>query len=194
VNHFGCVAGQPTDQVQQGRAFCQIERCAEADIVAADVQAQRNLFRRLVRQELVQQMAGGQGDGVEVGAVPAVEQDAAAAGILDDGVQTIAQLVDRLVQQHLVRALILDDADSRESRAPAHAESVQLVVCLDQFVGRPRAPLHAIHRAQIVFFQAIRIGQPFDVFIGVLIPHLAAECAEVRCTAGCAQEADQFAD
>ena len=49
---------------------------------------------------------GGQGDGVELGRVPAMEKDAAAAGILDDGVEAVADLVDRLVQQHFFAAFL----------------------------------------------------------------------------------------
>ena len=37
------VAGQPADQMQQRRAFGQVERRAQPDVIAADIEAQRNL-------------------------------------------------------------------------------------------------------------------------------------------------------
>ena len=42
-------------------------------------------------------MTGGQGDGVQHGRVPAVEQDAPAARVRHDGIEALAQLVDGLV-------------------------------------------------------------------------------------------------
>jgi hypothetical protein len=42
--------------MQQRRALGQIERRAESDIVAADVEAQRDFAARDVRQELIKQV------------------------------------------------------------------------------------------------------------------------------------------
>ena len=61
--------------------------------------------RGRVRNQLVQQMAGGQGNFTEHCRVPGVEHDSPAAGIVHDRVHALAQLVDRLVQQDLVSAL-----------------------------------------------------------------------------------------
>ena len=95
------VTGQATDQAQQRGAFGEVERRAQTQIIGADVQSQRDLFGRHIRVELVQQVARRQGHFVELGHVPAVEQDAAAARVLDDGVDALADLVDRLVQHHV---------------------------------------------------------------------------------------------
>ena len=60
-------------------------------------------------------------------------------------------------------------------------------------VGWPLAPLDAVHRAQVVQAFAIGIGQPLGIFIGILVPDLAAQLAELGRARG-AQEAHQLAD
>ncbi|MNN45150.1 hypothetical protein D3C81_1594700 [compost metagenome] len=166
------VTGQAADYMQQRGGFGQVERRAEADIVAADVEAERNLFGRGIRDELVQQMAGRQCNRIEVGTVPAVEQDAAAARVLDDGIQAITQLVDGLVQQDFVLAFVVDSRHHAET-ALLRIVDLRLLTCVQQLVGRPLAPLHAIYRAEVVGAGTVGIIQPFGVFIGVLVPHLA---------------------
>src|SRR5690606_15320131 len=61
-------------------------------------------------------------------------------------------------------------------------------------VGGPAAPLHAVHRAEVVRPFAVRVGQPGGVLVGVLIPYLAAQRAEIGRAARAAQEAHQLAD
>lgn len=137
-------------------------------------------------------MPGGQGDFVQHRAVPAMEEDAAAAGILDDGVQALAQLVYRLVEQDFFHALVLQRGDDGKTLGPGRVD-LRGVGGIDQLVGRPFSPLHAIHRAQVIGAGAERIGQPVSVFVGILVPDLAAQRAEIGRAAGSAQEAAQFA-
>lgn len=110
-----------------------------------------------------------------------------------DGVQALAQLVHGLVEQHMGRAVVLDGGHARI--APA-----QRVVDLrqargrQQLVGRPVAPLHAVDRAQVIGAFAVGVGQPLAVFIGVLVPDLAAQRAEIGRAARAPHEAHQLAD
>ncbi len=51
------VARQTTDQAQQRRAFGQVERRAQTQIVRTDVEGQRDFTRLRVRMQLIQQVA-----------------------------------------------------------------------------------------------------------------------------------------
>lgn len=143
--------------------------------------------------ELVQQVTRRQRHLVELGAVPAVEQDAPAARIVDDGVQALTHLVDGLVQHHerlsvflvlgdLAEALLLGQGDRRR------------VAQGNALVARPLAPLYAIDLAQVVMPLAERVGQPLGVLVGVLVPDLAAQVAELSGVAHAAQEAHHLTD
>jgi hypothetical protein len=59
-----------------------------------------------------------------------------------------------------------------------------LVAQRDLLVRRPLAPLHAVDFAEVVFALTERVGQPLGVFVGVLVPDLAAQRAEFsrRCS------------
>ena len=65
-------------------------------------------------------------------------------------------------------------------------------VHVDAFVGWPAAPHSTIDRAKSVCLLPVRVGQPLGVFVGVLVPYLAAQLAEVGRAGVAAQEADQF--
>ena len=143
------VAGQPADQMHQRRAFGQVERRAQTQVVRAHVEAHRQLARGRIRDELIQQVAGRQGDRVEHRRIPAVEQDAAAARIVDDGVEAFAQLVDRFVQQHLGHAVVVELGDQAEAVFLGVGDLGWLIE-FDQLEARPLAPLHAVDRANMV--------------------------------------------
>ena len=143
--------------------------------------------------EVHKNVTGGQGDGVELGRVPAVEQDAAAAGVLHDGVDAVADLVDGLVQQHFLAAFVGHGGDDAEA-ALLGVGQLGGGVPVQQLVGRPLPPLDAVHRAEVVRAFAVRVGQPVGVLIGILVPDLAAQRAEVGGAAGRPEEAAQLAD
>ena len=188
------VAGEAAHQGQQRGAFSEVEGCAQAHVVAADVQAQRDLALGLVDQELVEQVARRQGHLFQLRPVPAVEEDAAVAGVFDDGVQALAQLVHGLVEQHLL-ALAIGAVEAAQQLVAARGGVFDLAGLgrRQHLVGRPVAPLHAVHRAQVVFAQAVGVGQPLLVFVGVLVPHLAAQRAELGGVAAAAQETHHLA-
>src|SRR5690606_34885820 len=62
-----------------------------------------------------------------------------------------------------------------------------------QLVGRPLAPLHAVHRPQVVGAVAPGTVEPGAVLVGVLIPDPAAQRAEIRGAVGGPEETDQLA-
>jgi hypothetical protein len=64
-----------------------------------------------------------------------------------------------------------------------------LVAERDLLVRRPLAPLHAIDLAEVVFALTERVGQPLGVFVGVLVPDLAAQGAELAGVVHATQEA-----
>lgn len=169
---------------------------AQAHIIAADIQAQRDLALALVDEELVEQVAGGQGHFFELGPVPAVEEDAAAARVGHDGVQALAQLVDGLVEHDLALAAFgyFADLGVALGERVGHLGLAVGLGQVDQLVGRPLAPLHAVDGAQVVGLQAVGVGQPGLVFIGVLVPDLAAQRAEIGGAARGAQKTDHLAD
>ena len=194
------VARQAADQVQQRGAFGEVEGGAEADVVRADVEAERDLALLAADQELVEEVAGRQRHLLELRPVPAVEEDAPAVGVLDDRVYALAQLIDRLVEQRLaarrLSRLVRELADQPVATRLCVGD-LRRAVCIpqvDQLVGGPLAPLDAVDRTQVVFTQAVGVGQPLRVFVGVLVPDLAAQLAELGRAAVAAQEADQFAD
>lgn len=122
-----------------------------------------------------------------------MEQDAAVAWTLVDGVQALAQLVDRLVQQHLGRAIGLQVGHFGVA-ARQGVGDLALAAWVQQFVGGPFAPLHAIDRTQVVDAFSVGVGQPLGIFVGVLVPDLATQFTERGGAAHAAQEADHFAD
>ncbi|MCY1173994.1 hypothetical protein D9M73_141790 [compost metagenome] len=143
--------------------------------------------------ELVQQVARRQGHFIELSAVPAVEQDAAAARVLDDGVDALANLVDGLVQHHVGLTVFLAFGNLAITLAQGLLDGSR-VADRDLFVRRPFAPLHAVDFAEVVFALAERVGQPLGVFVGVLVPDLAAQLAELTGVLHATQETDHFTD
>ncbi|MNN51714.1 hypothetical protein D3C81_1663730 [compost metagenome] len=143
--------------------------------------------------ELVQQVARRQGHFVELGAVPAVEQDAAAARVFVDGVDALANLVDGLVQHHKGFAVFFSFGNLLEALALRQFDRGR-VAQRDTLVGRPLAPLHAVDLAEVVMPLAERVGQPLGVFVGVLVPDLAAQFTELAGILHATQEADHFTD
>jgi hypothetical protein len=103
-------------------------------------------------------MAGGQDDFIEHRWISRMEQDAAAAGVADDRVLAFAELVDRLVHQHLLPAFVLHHAHE----TPAALAGIDILrgrAGLEPFVARPLALLHAGHRPEKIFHAAaIRIS------------------------------------
>lgn len=185
--------GQPADEMQQRRAFGQIERRAEPDVVAADIQTQRNLARHRVRDELIQQMARGQRDLVELRRIPCMKQNEPVGRALDDRVETLTQLIDRLVQQHLF-APVLDEARHDLEAAIGRIGDLIVRAGVDELVRGPFAPLHAVDVAEIVRALAVRILEPLRIFVRVRVPDLAAERAEIRRALRRPQKAHQLAD
>ena len=187
------ITGQAPNQAQQCRAFGQVERRAQPQVIGANVQREGNFPGLDIRVELVQQVARRQGHLVKLGAVPAVEQDSAAARIIDDGVDTLTHLIDGLVQHHVGLTVFLTFSNLTIALAQAQLDSGH-VAAVDLLVRRPFAPLHAIDFAQIVFALTKRIGQPLSVFIGVLVPYLATQRTKVRRAVDGAQETAHLAN
>ena len=190
------VPGQAPHQVQQCRALGSVEHRAKPDIVGPDVQAQRDFLLLLADQELVQQVAGRKRHFIKLRPVPSVKENATAARVLDDGVQALPELVHGLVQQHAGGLAIrpIENANLLEATAQS-IRNLRLALGLnrvDELVRGPLAPLDAIHRSQVILAQAIGVGQPLSILIGVLVPHLAPQRAEISSAARCTQEADQF--
>ena len=130
---------------------------------------------------------------VELRAVPRVEKDAPVRRILDNRVQASADLVDRLVQQQLRRAAVVDRAD-RPIAARDGVVDLRDIVDVEQLVGGPLPPLVAVDLAQVVGCDPVRVREPLGVLVRVLVPHLAAERPEVGGAAIAAQESNQLAD
>ncbi|VVN05201.1 hypothetical protein PS647_03548 [Pseudomonas fluorescens] len=187
------VARQTTDQAQQRSAFGEVERRAQAQVVGADVEGQGNLPGLDIRVELIQQVARRQGHFIELGAVPAVEQDATAARVLDDGVDALANLVDGLVQHHVGLTVFLVFGNLAITLAQGLLDGSR-VAERNLLVRRPFAPLHAVDFAEVVFALTERVGQPLGVFVGVLVPDLAAQGAEFGSVIYATQESAHFAD
>ncbi|MNP28182.1 hypothetical protein D3C76_1211330 [compost metagenome] len=143
--------------------------------------------------ELVQQVTRRQGHLVQLRAVPAVEQDAAAARVVGDGVQALAHLVDGLVQDDERDAVLFVLGNTAETGLLGHFDG-RRVAQRDALVARPLAPLHAVDLAQVVMALAERVGQPLGVLVGVLVPDLAAQFAEFTGVLHATQEADHLAD
>jgi hypothetical protein len=122
-----------------------------------------------------------------------MKQNPAVGRILHDRVETLANLVDRLVQQHLLHAVFLERGDGRVA-ARCRVFELRARRRVEHLVGGPLAPLHAVHVAEVVRALPVRIGEPLSVFVCVSVPDLAAERAEIGGTARRAQKADQFAD
>src|SRR5690606_12030218 len=135
---------------------------------------------------------GRQGHFFDLGPIPSVEQNAPVLRRVVDGVQALPQLVHRLVQQYVLRAFFVDVGDL--GIAPVERVlDLRVPGQRQQLVGRPAAPLHAVHGAEVVGPFAVRVGEPGGIFVGVLVPYLAAQVAKVCRAARAAQEAYQFA-
>ena len=64
----------------------------------------------------------------------------------------------------------------------------------DLLVRRPFAPLHAVDFAEVVVALAERVGQPLRVFVGVLVPDLAAQRTEFSGVVHATQKTAHLAD
>ena len=187
------VAGQAADQAQQCSTFGQVERCAQAQVIGADVEGQGDFLCLDIRVELVQQVARWQSHFIELGAVPAVEQNTTAARVVDDGVDTLTHLVDSLVQHHVGLTVFFTFGNLAIALAQAQLDSGH-IAAIDLLVGWPLAPLHAIDFAQVVFTLTEWVGQPLGIFVGILVPHLATQGAEICRAIHRAQETAHLAN
>ncbi len=121
-----------------------------------------------------------------------MKQNAPVGGVVHDGIEALAQLVNRLVQQHF-RAAVFFEFSHHPEATRGGVGQLRARAGVQHLVSRPFAPLHAVHRAEVVRAFAIRIGDPLRVLVGIRVPYLAAEIAEVRSAARGAQKADQLA-
>ncbi len=187
------IAGQPTEQRQQCRPFGEVEWRTQAKIIGTDIKRQRELARCHVGVELVQQMARRQGHFIELGAVPAMEQDAPAARVVCDGVQALTDLIDGFVQDDKRHAILFILGNLTEPGLLRHLDRGSIAQG-DALVARPLPPLDPVDLAQVVMALAERVGQPLGVFVGVLVPDLATQLTELAGVANPAQETYHFAD
>lgn len=96
---FRAVAGESCEEVEEEGALSDIERCPEEEVVAAEVNAKGEGFGLGVRKELIEEVAGGKGHLVDFSAVPGVEQDASAFGVVGDLVENVEHLVEGFIEE-----------------------------------------------------------------------------------------------
>ena len=122
-----------------------------------------------------------------------MEQDTAAARVVDDRVDALAHLIDGLVEHNVRLAVFFTFSNLAVALAQAKFDG-RPIAAGNLLVRGPFAPLHAIDFAKVVFTLTERVGQPLGVFIGVLVPDFAAQGAEVSRAVDRTQETAHLAD
>ncbi|MNT12731.1 hypothetical protein D3C72_1476710 [compost metagenome] len=122
-----------------------------------------------------------------------MEQNTAAAWIVVNGVDALANLVDGLVQHHEGLAVFFRRCNLLEALALRQLDR-RRVAQRDALVARPLAPLHAVDLAEVVMPLAERVGQPLGVFVGVLVPDLATQLTKLAGVLHTTQKTHHLAD
>ena len=68
------------------------------------------------------------------------------------------------------------------------------VLTIDYLPRRPLPPLDAVHFTEVVCALTIRIANPLGILIGILIPYLTTQRAELSRATRRPQKANQFAN